>query len=325
VLLISKVLSVFAASASITDSKLFPIGGSNTLRGQQNSTLKYVRERDEPGEESLAKFHKEAERVDKRDRVILKNEEERSVFEEVFDRRTLMILYDLANADAFSYLNGVISSGKEARVYWGVKADGTDVAVKIYLVASSDYKKRLQYVVGDPRFGKIRRDSRGIAELWARKEFINLKAAFEAGVSVPQPFVFQGNVVVMEFIGRDGIPAPRLIDAAATKSDYNEIIRSMQLIYQKAELVHSDLSEYNIMKLEKKLILFDFGSAVSIAHPSAEEFLKRDIININRFFQKKGIRIEENGEKLLARIRGRRSKSSVETGEIQPMEESLQL
>lgn len=270
--------------------------------------MKYVRERDERGEESLQKFHKEAERIDKRDRVILKNEEERSVFEEVFDRKTLMILYDLANADAFSYLNGVISSGKEARVYWGVKSDGTDVAVKIYLVASSDYKKRLQYIEGDPRFSKIRRDSRGIAEVWARKEFINLKQALQAGVSVPDPLRFQGNVVVMQFIGKDGIPAPLLIDSTATKKDYNTVVRTMKLIYQKAELVHSDLSEYNIMKLDRKLVFFDFGSAVSTAHPSAEEFLKRDISNVNRFFEKRGVRVEEDEEKLLARIRGRRSK-----------------
>ena len=53
--------------------------------------MKYLRERDESGEESTQKYHKLAERIDKRDRVILKNEEEREVFEEVFDRRTLMV------------------------------------------------------------------------------------------------------------------------------------------------------------------------------------------------------------------------------------------
>jgi RIO kinase 1 len=273
-----------------------------------------MREGDETGE-NLQKFHKEAERIDKRDRVILKNEEERSVFEEVFDRKTLMILYDLSNQEQFSYLNGVISSGKEARVYWGVKSDGTDVAVKIYLVASSDYKKRLQYIEGDPRFSKIRKDSRGFAEVWAKKEYINLKQASEAGVLVPHPLAFQGNVVVMEFIGKDGIPAPRLIDSNPTKSDYISVIKAMKLIYQKAELVHSDLSEYNIMKLDKKLIFFDFGSAVSIAHPQAEEFLKRDIFNVNRFFQRRGIKVEEDEEKLFLRIRGRISKSEMDENE----------
>src|SRR5579863_8016712 len=98
--------------------------------------VKYVRDREEEGE--YDKFHRAAERIDKRDRVILKNEEERSVFEEVFDRRTLMTLYHLANKGAFSYLNGVVSSGKEARVYWGVTEQKVDLAVKIFLASSSD-------------------------------------------------------------------------------------------------------------------------------------------------------------------------------------------
>lgn len=267
--------------------------------------MKYLRERDESGEENTQKYHKLAERIDKRDRVILKNEEEREVFEEVFDRQTRMVLYDLANTDAFSYLNGVISSGKEARVYWGVDSKGKDVAVKIYLVASSDYKRRLQYIVGDPRFDKIRRDSRGIAELWARKEFINLKQCAGAGVSVPTPIAFKGNVVVMEFIGVEGIPAPRLLDSEIQKRDYTRIVRAMELIYKKAELVHSDLSEYNVLKYHDELEIIDFGSAVSNRHPLAEEFLTRDVSNVNRFFEKKGFKIIEN-EKLLTRIRGKK-------------------
>ncbi|HZW56332.1 MAG TPA: serine protein kinase RIO [Nitrososphaerales archaeon] len=263
--------------------------------------MKHLRERDEAGEFALQKFHRRAEQIDKRDRVILKNEEERQVFEEVFDRRTLMILYDLANRGAFSYLNGVISSGKEARVYWGVKTDGTDVAVKIYLVASSDYKKRMQYVVGDPRFNRFRRDSRGVAELWARKEFTNLKQCFDAGAPVPKPLAFLGNVVVMEFIGKEGLPAPRIVEREVTKGDYQQIVKALKTIYQKGMIVHADLSEYNVMKFEGKDILFDFGSAVSIEHPQAEEFLKRDIANLNRFFQKRNVStIEDNV--LLARL-----------------------
>ncbi|MGI0090772.1 MAG: RIO1 family regulatory kinase/ATPase, partial [Nitrososphaerales archaeon] len=151
----------------------------------------------------------------------------------------------------------------------------------------------------------IRRDSRGIAEIWARKEFINLKQCIDAGVHVPHPLNYQGNVVVMEFIGVKGIPAPRLIDVKATKADYTIIIKAMAMIYKKAELVHSDLSEYNVMKYDNKIVLFDFGSAVSTRHPSAEEFLKRDVSNINRFFQKRGASIIDN-EKLLVRIRGKK-------------------
>lgn len=273
----------------------------------RQTVVKHLRERDETDEVSLQKYHHLAEKVDKRDRVILKNEEEREVFEEVFDRQTLMVLYDLANKDAFSYLNGVISSGKEARVYWGVTSAGNDVAVKIYLVASSDYKRRLQYLIGDPRFRKIRRDSRGIAEIWARKEFINLKQCADVGVDVPKPIVYLGNVVVMDFIGVGGVPAPKLLDSEVKKSDYVRILTQMELIYRKAELVHSDLSEYNVLKYDDKLEIIDFGSGVSRKHPSAEEFLKRDIANINRFFERRGIQTTRM-EKILERLHRRTSK-----------------
>jgi RIO kinase 1 len=257
----------------------------------KNRLRKHLQDQDEGG--SLSRARRQAERIDKRDRVILKNEEERSVFEEVFDRRTLMTLYDLANKGVYSHLNGVVSSGKEARVYWGVTQDGTDIAVKIYLVASSDFKKRAQYVVGDPRFVNFRRDSRGIAELWARKEYTNLSQAFEAGVSVPKPVVYEGNVLTMQFIGKSGVPAPRLIDTDVSKKDYLSVVKETKTLYSRAEIVHSDLSEYNIFKLDNKVYLFDFGSAVSIQHPMAREFLKRDIHNLNHFFERRGVKIIE--------------------------------
>ncbi len=265
--------------------------------------MKYLREREE--EKTYVEAHKEAERINKRDRVILKNEEERSVFEEVFDRQTLMVLYDLSNRGAFAYLNGVVSAGKESRVYWGVKEDKTNVAVKIYLVASSDFKRRAQYVLGDPRFLRFRRDSRGIAELWARKEFTNLKQAYEAEASVPKPETFFGNVLIMEFIGEDGVAARRLIDTDVSKKDYLEIVKQLKILYSKAQLVHADLSEYNIFKFKGRIVLFDFGSAVSILHPLSKGFLERDVQNLNHFFEKRGVRTLD-AKKIITKVTGMR-------------------
>ena len=45
-------------------------------------------------------------------------------------------------------------------------------------------------------------------------------------------------------------------------------------------------------KIDDKLIIFDFGSAVYIGHPNAKEFLKRDIKNITKFFVKRGLTVE---------------------------------
>lgn len=270
--------------------------------------MKHLREMDE--DHDYTKVHQEAERIDKRDRVILKNEEERRVFEEVFDRRTLMTLHNLSNRGAFSYLNGVVSTGKESRVYWGVKDDGSSVAVKIYLATSSDFKRRAQYVIGDPRFKRFSRDSRSVAELWARKEFTNLKQAYEARASVPRPETFLGNVLITEFIGENGVAAKKLVDIDVMKKDYLEIIKQLKILYSKAKLVHGDMSEYNVFNFKGKIILFDFGSAVSILHPLSGEFLARDVANLNRFFQKRGFATLD-AEKVITKVSGKHEVSEV--------------
>ena len=70
----------------------------------------------------------------------------------------------------------------------------------------------------------------------------------------------------------------------------------------KAELVHGDLSEYNIMVKDGKNYIIDVSQAVDIDHPNALELLKRDIENLNTFFESKGIEIIET-EEILRRFK----------------------
>jgi RIO kinase 1 len=128
--------------------------------------------------------------------------------------------------------------------------------------------------------------------IWANKEFKNLQSAYRCGVSVPAPVLVKRNLLLMKFIGdSEGNAAVILAHSPVVSiDDYNEIIEQMQLLYQKAGLVHADLSEYNIFKTKAgKIVLFDFGSAVDIQHPNAKQLLIRDIVNVNRFFEKNGI------------------------------------
>jgi RIO kinase 1 len=76
------------------------------------------------------------------------------------------------------------------------------------------------------------------------------------------------------------------------------------MLYQKANLVHADLSEYNVFKNpEGEIMLLDFGSAVDIRHPHSKQFLVRDIENINRFFTKRGIDVIDT-DLLIEKITG---------------------
>jgi len=229
------------------------------------------------------------DRYERESRMLVKRSEEYEVLEEVFDRPTLLTLYTLMNSRVLDYLNGVVSSGKESRVYWGVRGDGSDVAVKIYLTVAAEFRRRLPYIIGDPRFKGVKRGVRNLVNLWASKEYRNLQTADEARVPCPKPYAVENNVLVMEFIGEEGRSAPLLSEVEVGVKKYREVLSSTHRLYRDAGLVHADLSEYNIFSYKGRLILFDFGSAVDVAHPNSREFLIRDITNINRFFSRRGV------------------------------------
>jgi len=224
-----------------------------------------------------------------------KRSEELEALEQVFDKSTLMVIYHMLDTGKLAKISGVVRSGKEARIYWGLGPKKREIAVKIYLTLSAEFKKgRLAYIEGDPRFERARTDTRSLVYTWAQKEFKNLKQARDAGVRVPNPITVVKNVLLMEFIGRKGEPAPLLRETVLRdpKRAYRHLISYLELLYQKAALVHGDLSEYNIMIWRGHPVLFDVSQAVATEHPLADRLLMRDILNLNRYFSQIGVETE---------------------------------
>ncbi len=228
-------------------------------------------------------------RFERESRYLRKDSDQRKVLEEVFDRVTLLAVEDLIARKDLGELNGVVSAGKEARVYFGEDRQRKPVAVKIYLTSASDFRRRLGYIAGDRRFGKLPSGSRDTIYLWTRKEFRNLQTADAAGVRVPRPIAFLKNILVMEYIGTPPEPAPTFAESEVDESDYDWTLQAMGALWKEAHLVHADFSEFNVFKTDKERLLFDMGSAVLSSHPQAEEFLRRDAANMVRFFRKRGI------------------------------------
>ncbi len=214
------------------------------------------------------------------------------VLESVLDKSAIMTLSRMINDGYIAYVNGAIGAGKESQMYWAVDPSGQDLAVKIFLVTTSNFKKRFPYLLGDPRFTKIKKGTRNLVELWANKEFRNLSKSYNCGIPCPKPITVQKNILVMKFIGTDGVPSPTLVESEVDYKDYEDTISIIVDLYKKAELVHSDLSEFNIFKTKDGPVVFDFGSAVDIRHPKTREFLERDIANITRFFVRRGLTVE---------------------------------
>jgi len=199
----------------------------------------------------------------------------------------------LLNRGRLRELQGAVKSGKESRIYRGIDMKGGDVAVKIYLTSSAIFRQgRLKYIRGDPRFKDIPHDTRSLIDQWASKEFKNLQLAKEAGLAVPTPIYVEKNVLLMEFIGKNGVPAPHLreVPLQAASSWYDKIVEMVKDLYDKAKLVHGDLSEYNILVPDGYPMLIDFAQAVTIEHPEAREFLSRDIDNLNNYFKGLNVR-----------------------------------
>lgn len=217
----------------------------------------------------------------------------RKTVNEVLDRTTVMTLYKMISDGVVSGVDGAVGAGKESLLFRGIGEDGADVALKLYLVSTSNFKKRIAYIEGDPRFARFRRKTRDIVYLWAQKEFRNLRQAHDAGVRVPRPIKASNNVLAMEFIGEGGRPAPLLMNSSVDRQDYLEATGIIRRLYQKAGLVHGDYSEYNIFKTDGGLVPFDLGSAVDRRHPGAAGFLERDINNINRFFAKRRVQVTD--------------------------------
>jgi RIO kinase 1 len=233
--------------------------------------------------------------VERRDKMRVHDfSTERATVEEVFDQATRMVIYQLLNSGILYEVNGVVNAGKEARVYWGKNKEDKDLAVKIYLTASAEFKKgMLKYIEGDFRFKNVKRDTRSLIFTWAQKEFRNLEQASRAKVRVPKPIAVKNNVLVMEFIGKDGVNAASLKEQAPDDPEkvYAVLLTYVQRLYRKADLVHGDLSEYNIMMWKGKPVVFDVGQAVPTSHPMADFFLRRDLTNVNKFFRRLGVKV----------------------------------
>jgi RIO kinase 1 len=161
----------------------------------------------------------------------------------------------------------------------------------------------MDYLQGDPRFKKAKLTGYNIIRLFAQKEYKNLLVAEKQGVYAPHPIAQKDNVVVMTFLGKDGVPFAKMSDVRSEiiEEDFKALIRSIKGLW-KGGIVHSDLSEYNILLYDKPYII-DLSEGVSIKHPKAKEFLMRDLVNISAFF-KKSIALKSSPEELFKIITG---------------------
>ncbi|KAL4471668.1 hypothetical protein ABPG74_008561 [Tetrahymena malaccensis] len=226
----------------------------------------------------------------------VKDKADRATVEQVLDPRTRVILVKLLNKKIINEINGCLSTGKEANVYHASSSNGKEYAIKIYKTSILIFKDREKYVAGEFRFrkGHCKSNPRKMIKLWAEKEIRNLKRIYQSSIPCPEPMLVKSNVLLMEFLGKDGKAAPRLKDAENIELEqyskiYLQLLRDMRTLYQDCRLVHGDLSEYNLLYHNEKLYMIDVSQSIEHDHAHSLEFLRRDIVNVNMYFKKKNV------------------------------------
>eukprot|EP00611_Tribonema_gayanum_P027961 TRINITY_DN704_c0_g2_i5.p1 TRINITY_DN704_c0_g2~~TRINITY_DN704_c0_g2_i5.p1 ORF type:complete len:755 (-),score=153.86 TRINITY_DN704_c0_g2_i5:46-2310(-) len=253
--------------------------------------------------------------------------------EGVLDSRTRLLLHSMVNAGGLLEVGGAVKAGKEACVFYGLAppasaavavTQGTTfsqsiakaaaasaataalttgqsnqpraVAIKVFKTTLNEFANRQDYVEGDPRYRDVKFNKQGRAKMfriWAEKEARNLTRACKAGLSVPAPLLQRQHVLVMDFLGDDGWPAPQLkeveLDSERWWRAYVECLEAARLLLLRCSLVHGDLSEYNVLYHNETCHFIDFGQSVHKAHPRAMELLARDLNTMEAFMEKRRV------------------------------------
>lgn len=239
----------------------------------------------------IAKADEKIQKIISRKRI--KSDDDKKVGSEIFDKTTLETLYKLANQGYIDILNGAISTGKEANVLKGVKSNGDIVAVKVYRIATSDFKKMNYYVDGDPRFNVKSKNKRQLIYAWVTKEFKNLTRLYKANVNVPKPITSSNNILILEFIGDEkGNPAPPVKNKPPENPTefFNKLLVQLQKFVREGKLVHGDLSNFNILNHNETPVIIDVSQSVVLDNPIARELLERDIKTISYEYKKLGVK-----------------------------------
>ncbi len=193
---------------------------------------------------------------------------------------------------------GQLKSGKEAEV-WLVQHGEQVLAAKIYKERHArNFKNNAGYREG--REVRNSRTARAMAkgsrfgqaaaeEAWRSAEADSLFKLHAQGVRVPTPVVFYEGVLLMELVlDPEGHPAPRLIEAPPpTPEDARAAyldLRGNVIRMLSADLIHGDLSAYNILMSWCGPTIIDFPQTLAAARNNRAEFyFRRDLDNVRNF------------------------------------------
>lgn len=230
---------------------------------------------------------------------------------------------------------GTLRSGKEAQidVIERTGADGRSclLARKRYLPRTVSTKGELE-ALGVQRGSAFRndslyrqdrkvfvsRDQRAIERrskhgravlraLWTGHELDVLRRLWDAGAPVPYPVSSSDDVMLLEYIGDQTAAAPQLararLDHRSLGEAWDQLVEALRTMTA-AGIVHADLSAYNLLWWQDRLVVIDLPQAVDLASSaSGLDLLYRDVCNVATWFGRRGLAVDQ--EEVFADLIGR--------------------
>jgi RIO kinase 1 len=237
-----------------------------------------------------------------------------SRYEEGWLLSSLRSFYDRG---LISDILGVVKGGKEASVY-RCQADSesgaTMLAAKVYrprkfrnLRNDSMYRQGRAILNAYGRDHDYARDQRVIRAIgkrtafgmqvrhtsWLMHEYTALERLYQAGAAVPRPIAASENAILMSYRGDARLAAPTLNEVDLEPEEagvlFQEVSRNIKLMLEQ-ELIHGDLSAYNILFWEGEITIIDFPQVTDLrSNDNAYSILKRDIQRTCEYFSRQGV------------------------------------
>jgi RIO kinase 1 len=131
---------------------------------------------------------------------------------------------------------------------------------------------------------------------WINAEFQTMRMLHGAGADVPEVLSQSNGAILMQYFGDEEAAAPMLNRVTLPREHADRFLRQIidnVTLWLANHLVHGDLSPYNLLYWEDRIVAIDFPQAVDPRiNPKARLLLGRDLENVCAYFVKYGIRAD---------------------------------
>jgi RIO kinase 2 len=197
--------------------------------------------------------------------------------------------YDILGLNALvqgEYLEGLgvsLGVGKESDVFEALTPTEAQVVVKFHRLGRTSFRetrRKREYLAARQHTSWLYQ-----SRLAAEKEYEALQLASKAGIDVPAPIAQNRHIIVMEFFA--GVELSSFSELESPSDVLDVILENVKKAYS-ANLIHTDLSEFNILVGEEgDLVIIDWPQFIRVDHPNSDEILERDLRNVVTFFRRK--------------------------------------